>query len=95
MMKNKHFTILSFISSIASFIVFFLKVEFNAPSYSIVWCWILLGLALLLAVVLSSYLTGVFLRSTKINVVTGMCIAISSAVLISNVMLICFCIMTL
>lgn len=94
-MKNRCFTMLSLILSIVSFLVFLLKVAFNTPSSSIVWCWILLILSFLLAVILSSYLTGIYLHSTKISVITGICIAISTAVLISNIVLICFCILTL
>lgn len=94
-MKNKYFTMISFVLSVVSFLVFLLKVEFNTPSSSVVWSWILLMLALLMAVILSSYLTGIYLHSTKITVITGICIAIGTAALISNIVLISFCILTL
>lgn len=94
-MKNKHFTMLSLILSIVSFLMFLSKVEFNTPSSSVVWCWILLMLSLLLVGVLSSYLTGIYLRSAKISTITGICIAISTAALIFDVVIICFCILTL
>lgn len=92
-MKNKCFTTLSLVLSIVTFVIFFLKVEFNTPSSSIVMCWIFLVLALLLLVILSSYLTGVCLRSSKITVISALCLVLGAAVFLFNTIIVGFCIL--